>query len=956
MALSQRTASTLMLQIKRFAVLVVVAFSLAAGPPALAQPMVERCHDLYVAAWNIRDSLKGHPDHFRGSAAARQRHRDSHRELLESATRAQDCYNQLASNLADTSDLSSRFTSRLDSIAQSRIRWTYFYKVLGHRELNEFDEALEDYDAYFQRFGTSTDSSNLRLMYHMRAYQKHQRGKSADAIGDYIQTLNHIPRADTLLRARTLLDFGIVLLKMDDAKRAYHYFRQAEQLLTAITPPSRKSRSLLARAFFTQADLINNHASAAPISIEEGQADHKAIELILRALETFPEEPDPMDVDTKVRAHTTLGKLYASIGDFDRAFKYANLGQQMAEQLNHYDDLWHAARVKANIYRRAGRPEEAVPLLRRALEFAEQGVTFTDRKHMLSLLGNTHERLGNWSKAEARYRQAVDVIETHRASLRATKWATAAFDDWNTVYRQLTRVLIAQERYREAFATLERSRARNLQDTRLQARVTNKLSPEEHYRYDSLTTALVNTRNRLTQSDLSDDTITDLQTEEAQLMTQRRSLIGLDKINSPALSEVQAHLQAENQTLLSFFLDNASTYRQSRSVVFVVTPDSLHTVPLSVTTDDVEEALPTISPVLGERSTQQEVDIGATRFDLHALHRLHEQLIAPVSDILPESGRLVILPDGPLFRLPFNMLVRETPGRFAYAEAHYLIEDHPIMTELGTGLLTDSTAAPQPTRFDVVAFGQTVFSGETASPEPVRPVNVRSVASARAKLPPLPGVDAEMAALGNLFGNRRLLLNDAAHEEAFYDLQNETKVLHLASHAIVSEDHSHENLFVLSAPPGESEYDGLLYLHELERNRSSVPLVVLSGCSTARGLHQSGEGPIGLQYAFRAMGAQSTLSTLWPADDASAVALTTAFYRHLQAGHPKDIALQRAQQEYLQTNPSSRSPFFWAAPVLYGSPRPLELSEPRNWMYYLSGGFLLLLASLAVVYRRSKRT
>ena len=833
---------------------------------------------------------------------------------------------------------------------------TYFYMVLGHRELSEFDEALQDYDTYFRRFGTSTDSSHLRLMYHMRAYQEYRRGNASVAVDDFVQALNHIPRADTLRRARTLLDFGIVLRKIEDAERAYRYFRKAEQLLTAIEPPSRESRSLLARALFVQADLVSRESASIPIPIEEGQADHKAIELILRALEIFPEEPDPMDVDSKISAHLDLANLYASIGDFDRAFKYVNRGQQMAEQLNHYSELWQSARVKARIYQKAGRAEEAVPLLLRALEYAEQGLAFSDREALLSLVAKTYEQLGNWSKAEAYYRQAIRVIEEYRASLRATGWATAAFDDWGTAYRRLARVLIAQERYREAFAMLERSRARNLQDTRLQARITTKLSSEERHRYDSLTTVLVDTRNRLTQSDLSDDEITQLQTEEAKLMAERRSLIGLDKINSPALSDVQAHLQAENQTLLSFFLDDASEYRQPRSVVFVVTPDSLHTVPLSVTTEDIEAALPTISPVLGSESTQEEVDIGATRFDLNALHHLHEQLIAPVTDVLPDEGRLVILPDGPLFRLPFNMLVRKTPGRFAYAEAHYLIEDHPIGTELGTALLTDSTAAPQPTRFDVVAFGQTEFSGRTAPPESVRPVNVRSVASARAKLPPLPGVDAEMAALGNLFGNRRLLLNDAAHEEAFYNLQNETKVLHLASHAIVSEDHSRENLFVLSAPPGESEYDGLLYLHELERNRSSVPLVVLSGCSTARGLHQSGEGPIGLQYAFRAMGAQSTLSTLWPADDASAVALTTAFYRHLQAGHPKDIALQRAQQEYLRTNPSSRSPFFWAAPVLYGSPRPLELSEPRNWIYYLSGGFLLLLASLAVVYRRSKST
>ena len=47
--------------------------------------------------------------------------------------------------------------------------------------------------------------------------------------------------------------------------------------------------------------------------------------------------------------------------------------------------------------------------------------------------------------------------------------------------------------------------------------------------------------------------------------------------------------------------------------------------------------------------------------------------------------------------------------------------------------------------------------------------------------------------------------------------------------------------------------------------------------------------------AFRAIGAQSTLSNLWPADDESAVERTRMFYRFLKEGHPKDVALRKAQ-------------------------------------------------------------
>ena len=104
-----------------------------------------------------------------------------------------------------------------------------------------------------------------------------------------------------------------------------------------------------------------------------------------------------------------------------------------------------------------------------------------------------------------------------------------------------------------------------------------------------------------------------------------------------------------------------------------------------------------------------------------------------------------------------------------------------------------------------------------------------------------------------------------------------------------------------------------------------------------------------LQYAFRAMGARSTVATLWPAADQPSVDLMRSFYQNLQDGQPKDVALRRARLAFLESNPKQASPFFWAATTLYGSPAPLPFEAPSLvpfwawWVLGLAGGGLLLL-------------
>ena len=106
-------------------------------------------------------------------------------------------------------------------------------------------------------------------------------------------------------------------------------------------------------------------------------------------------------------------------------------------------------------------------------------------------------------------------------------------------------------------------------------------------------------------------------------------------------------------------------------------------------------------------------------------------------------------------------------------------------------------------------------------------------------------------------------------------------------------------------------------LDQLPRLRAE--LVVLGACQTGLGDLKDAEGTVGLQRAFLAKGARSTLVSLWTVDDRASSALLRGLYQQwLGAGAGKSEALRRAQDE-VRATPGFEHPRFWAAFVLAGA-------------------------------------
>lgn len=543
-----------------------------------------------------------------------------------------------------------------------------------------------------------------------------------------------------------------------------------------------------------------------------------------------------------------------------------------------------------------------------------------EARYLFEHLGEAYEQKGHLKEAEEAYRKSIARAERQRASLGTIDLAANAFADWQTPYRRLVGLYLQTGRSREAFALLEQTRARHLNDLRRDSRDLAHQTPAARARLDSLDAVIERLRAQLaTASDPSGMIAARLDEAEAERYGPDATSASF---SPPSLGEVQRALSRRGQTLVTYYLNDPS-------YAFVVTPETFHAVRLDLTEAAVDSLVESVGPLWqGEARVPTR---RASEFDVATLHGLYRALFEPLRDLIPADAPLVVIPEGPLRQVPFAMLLEAPTRRFQYATAPFLLRRHPISTDLAVTFLTDTTAVPHRQAFDLVAFGRSDFSSSASFSKPA--------------LSDLPVVREELGALQSLFPDGFVAIDAKATESALNTHLSKARVIHLASHAEVDTNrplYSHIWLW-----PDEGE-DGQLYLYELAGRHLPADLVVLSGCSTARGQVLAGEGMVGLHYGFRAAGVATSLGTLWHVDDKASGALMERFYVHLRQGLSKDRALQQAQLDYLRSADGMRaSPFYWAAPVLYGSPSPITWNSRPGlpgvaWMGI--GGLLLLLA------------
>lgn len=281
-----------------------------------------------------------------------------------------------------------------------------------------------------------------------------------------------------------------------------------------------------------------------------------------------------------------------------------------------------------------------------------------------------------------------------------------------------------------------------------------------------------------------------------------------------------------------------------------------------------------------------------------ALEILYRELFA---DMSIEQEDIVIIPDGPLYLVPYSAL--RDPDTGQYLSETKRIRIVPSITTLD--LLNQRRMHVQCTKSALIVgdpevVGEVMYLGE------------------RKEFPALPFAAAEARVIASILGVKPMIGREATKSAVIEAFKHETAIIHIAAHG------SLENATIVLSPSPETtadktipdEEDYLLTMADVQSANLHSQLVVLSCCHSGRGEINT-EGVVGMCRAFLASGARAVLGSLWAISDDATLEFMSQFYFHLKRGKSASTSLQETIKDTIESR-EYRDPMYWAPFFLFG--------------------------------------
>jgi CHAT domain-containing protein len=300
-------------------------------------------------------------------------------------------------------------------------------------------------------------------------------------------------------------------------------------------------------------------------------------------------------------------------------------------------------------------------------------------------------------------------------------------------------------------------------------------------------------------------------------------------------------------------------------------------------------------------------------------YSLYRQLVKPAEPYFTKKTRLIIVPDGILNYLPFEVLLSDSTARgsnASFSDLPFLVKKYPLSyAQSGTVLKNliaqrNESAGTNADRKRIIALGDPLYNNKNVDESP----GVYSFSRLENS-----GMEVEKIASYFDKGSADILLQDEASEDAFKGNGELKKYdyIHFATHGLIDENKPDFSSLVLTRNSSSTE-DGFLRANEIFNLKLDADLVVLSACQTGLGKLIRGEGMVGLTRAFMYAGTPAVMVSLWSVSDISTATLMGEFYKNMLKGDLiKTDALRKAQLAVLKDEKFAH-PFYWAPFVIFG--------------------------------------
>ncbi len=392
------------------------------------------------------------------------------------------------------------------------------------------------------------------------------------------------------------------------------------------------------------------------------------------------------------------------------------------------------------------------------------------------------------------------------------------------------------------------------------------------------------------------------------------------KNHSATISEIQTAID-ETTGVIEYCIGSHSL------TVFTITKTSFNV--LSVPTPKNFYGL--ISTFYKSIKTVEEFDYVRTGGALYGL------LFRPLEKQLAGKKRLVIIPDGALYYVPFEALIAGTSHKdkrtidftkleylvksyeisYSYSSSFYLNRLKQIDTTSGHG---QSFVGFAPVFRDTDSNG--IVLSTNASSIEKDTTAFRSIIVDGKRFSELKYSEQEVSSVAEDFQKRgkpgTSFLYDGASEENFKMNVGKYSCIHIATHGYINESHPQLSMLLFSQPHNSSATeDGVLYASEMYNLSLNADLLVLSSCESGLGKLIKGEGVIAMTRGFFYSGAHNIIFSLWKVYDKQANELMKEFYRHVLEGEAFSSALRKSKL-LLIADRSTAFPSKWSEFILVG--------------------------------------
>ncbi len=330
----------------------------------------------------------------------------------------------------------------------------------------------------------------------------------------------------------------------------------------------------------------------------------------------------------------------------------------------------------------------------------------------------------------------------------------------------------------------------------------------------------------------------------------------------------------------------------------------------------------------------------ASRDFLHSAHFLYKNLFHSFLEQSPPQ-KLIIIPDGKLGLLPFELLLTKPyEGKWTDRDIPFLIKQVPISYQFSTKFLSKSVPPLSGKWGGFGAEYNESFIEDASS------LSLRDEGR-------LPYADDEVRMIASFTGGTSWL-NEEATRANFLNYAEDYGILHLATHGILNQKNPLQSHLLFSRSIASEEV--AVYAHEIYAMQLNAGLTVLSACNTGAGTWKRGEGIMSLARAFSFAGCPSVVMSMWSVSDQSTAKIMTDFYKNLQKGQSKDLALQRAKLNYLQSASTEYTkPIYWASFVAIGDMSTIPMTGPENHYWWKRGLFITIVILLFLIYIFQKK-